>query len=284
MPDTIKEANKTYDAVIDFHYDEAPPSVEDILNYAEDLDHEGGKHLTFDWADTEIRKGRLGFVRAGLVAQKVKYYKLYQKSQQKLKDFRDYCESYLGKALWQINRLIEAARVTLELARAGFSILPQCEAQARPLAKFTGEALQQKWLEVVQTVPSQKITAAIVAEIVDGEQPGKKKQLKLDAEVYKKLVGRATLAGTTPEKLIEQMLNGYVEEEVVPIGTEETTEVEVVEDGTPGEVVVASVRKSRVQEKFAPIGTRELDAWLADMQLLLVEQFGAAVGGAVGTG
>lgn len=185
---TTKEQTQldiTFDLLPDPLYHPLPPSIDDVLTYEKELEEEGN-NISFKWADHEIKNHLLSYVRVGLVAYRVKLYRLYRHSQQKFKTFQEYCEKGLGKSSWVVNKLIKAANVTLELAKAGFTQLPQCEAQARPLTKFTGDTLTQKWQEVIDSTPPHRITATHVSAIVDDEpqNPKQGKVIALHPELW----------------------------------------------------------------------------------------------------
>ena len=183
-------------------YDPLPPSVEDLLIYDQELNDEC-PYITFEWATHEIKNHLLNWVRVGLVADKVRYYKLWQG---KFANWSEYCHKVLGKASWQIKKTIEAAKTTLYLARAGFDVLPTCEAQASKLAKFTklGDDLITAWHKVLDAVPKHLITANAIGEVF-GEEP-KKQRLNIPTELYQRLKLKAQELGISLEKLLEEFL------------------------------------------------------------------------------
>ncbi len=251
----------TFEGMPDPRYYPLPPSIDDLLTYADELLAEG-KHISFEWADNEIKNHLLSYVRVGLVAARVKLYKLYKRAKSSIKTFRDYCENHLGKSSWYVNRLIEAARVTLELAQSGFTVLPQCEAQARPLTKFFGEELTAKWQEVTETIPANRMTAANVAAVIDGEPEPKNRQIKVDSEVWSELSEKAAAAGLSPTELLKQLVQEYIPDE---------PEAETQEE-TPDDPAVPSSNHALV----VPITPEELAVWRADVEQLLVERYGLA--------
>ena len=139
---------------------------EDLLDYANILEDKIAGDFNLSQIINDIKGNFLSFVRTGLLAYKVKIWKLYRKS---YRNFKTFCEEALGVTHWQINRTIEAARVVMELVQSGFSILPQCEAQARPLTKFTGAELCANWQIVVENLPPSKITGNSIAEVLGME-------------------------------------------------------------------------------------------------------------------
>lgn len=252
----------TFEGMPDPHYYPLPPSIDDVLIYASELEAEG-RHISFEWAHNEIKNHLLSYVRVGLVAHRVKLYKLYRHATKKIKTFRDYCENHLGKSSWYVNRLIEAARVVLDLVKAGFTVLPQCEAQARPLTKFFGEELTAKWQEVVDSIPAHRMTANAVAAVVDGEPEHKNRQVKVDGEVWSELLEKAAAAGMSPTELLKQLVQEY-EPNYEP-------EPEETPEETPSSQAIPSSNHA-----LAPITAEELAVWRADVEQLIIEHFGLA--------
>ncbi len=195
-------------------YNPLLPSVEELLIYDQELEDEC-PWITFEWANYEIKNHLLNWVRVGLVAEKMRYLKLWR---EKFTSFADYCQKALGKSHWQISRIIKAARVTILLARAGFETLPTCEAQAYKLVKFLPDPnlLVEKWQEVLQSVPKHLITANAIGETF-GEEPPKEK-LSLSKKLKQKLKRKALELGVSVEELLENFLGEEekVEEEVSP--------------------------------------------------------------------
>ncbi len=204
-------------------YDPLLPSVEDILIYEEELNEES-PYISYVWATREIKEHLLNWVRVGLVADKVRYLKLWKG---KFSSFADYCQKAIGKSSWQISRIIKAARVTITLARAGFDILPNCEAQASKLVKFLSEPLLllEKWSEVLRSVPKHLITANAIGEVL-GEEP-KKPKLSVSHQLKEKLQTRADELGISVEQLLEDLLDedsSSLEEENQQCSTTEESE------------------------------------------------------------
>jgi len=236
-----------------------PPSIDDVLTYASEIEEEG-KNINFKWADYEIKNHLLSYVKVGLIAQKVRLYRLY--AQENFKSFKEYCEKGLGKSYWVIKKIIEAARTTVELAQAGFTQLPQYEAQARPLTKFTGDTLIEKWQEVITSAPAHRITATHISEIVDGEPQNPKKRISLNKDVYDELVEKARTAGKKPDELLRELLGNYDPTDDYDYEPETQTEI-VVED-----------EPEKTEEPETPLTQKELENWLLDMKNLLAEHYG----------
>ena len=179
-------------------------SVENLINYAWSLEECIPGDFDLQTVVTEIKGQILSFVHTGLLAYKVKILKLYRKAH---KSFKTFCEKALGTSHWQVNRKIEAARVVIELARAGFSVLPTCEAQARPLTKLYGTELCDKWKAVVNSLEPHMITSKQINEVLGVET--KTASLRLPKELYEQIKRRALEMGLS----IEQLLNMLFEDD-----------------------------------------------------------------------
>jgi hypothetical protein len=179
-----------------------PPSIEDLLTYSEELDYEG-HNITWEWAINEIKNHMSGWVRVGLVAAKVRLYRLYKGV---YATFQEFCQKRLKLPFWKINNLIKAAQVVMDLAQAGYEVLPTCEAQARPLVRFIEDGLYEVWDKVLRSFPPHQITAAAIESITDPDKP-KKLTLRVNKNLGEKLQRKALDLGISVETLIEQMLD-----------------------------------------------------------------------------
>lgn len=189
-------------------YDPLPPSVDNLLTYSEELDYEC-PHITYEWALHEIENHLLNWVRVGLVAAKVRLYRLYQRH---FRTFQEFCSQKLGYTTWRINRIIKAALVVKELAEKGFKILPKCEAQASCLVKYEGEELCQKWQQVIDALPAHRITAMAIDDEL-GHERKKRERIPLSSKIAKRLRQRALQAGMSVEEFLEQILDDEDSEE-----------------------------------------------------------------------
>jgi hypothetical protein len=215
-----------------------PPSIEDLLVYSEELDYEG-HCITWEWAINEIKNHMTGWVRVGLVASKVRLYRLYSGVHQ---SFQEFCEKRLGLKFWKVNNLIKAAQVVMELAQAGYDVLPTCEAQARPLIKFIGDGLGEMWERVLRSFPPHQITAAAIESITDPDKP-KKSTIRVNKNLGEKLQRKALDLGISVEQLLEEMLD---EDEVEP----------EPDDG---------------DEEAKKAIAKKMEIWEADLQALIAE-------------
>lgn len=219
-------------------------SVENLIHYAWSLEECIPGDFDLKTIVTEIKSQILSFVRTGLLAYKVKFYKLYRRVH---KNFKTFCEKALGISHWQINRKIEAARVVVELAQAGFSILPTCEAQARPLTKLYGAELCNKWKMVVDSLEPHTITSNQINEVLGVET--KTASLRLPKKLYEQIRRKALEMGLS----IEQFLNMILEDDQ----TVSTVEEEVLAKWEEDLETLANYETKNIQtqEESVPIGT-----------------------------
>ncbi|XLQ12527.1 MAG: hypothetical protein KPI85_09230 (plasmid) [cyanobacterium endosymbiont of Epithemia adnata isolate EadnSB Bon19] len=188
-------------------------SIENLINYAWSLEENIPGDFDLQTIVTEIKTQVLSFVRTGLLAYKVKIFKLYRGVH---KNFKTFCEEVLGISHWQINRKIEAARVVVELIQAGFSILPSCEAQARPLTKLYGAELCNKWKMVVDSLKPHTITSNKINEVLGVES--KTASLRLPKKLYEQIRRKALEMELSVEQLLNMM---FEDDEKIDIVKEE---------------------------------------------------------------
>lgn len=162
----------------------------------------------------EIQRQSYSYVFIGLRLKRLFLTKRYL---QKFATVKDFCQQVLGRTLAYAKRLIKAAEVAVELARAGFTQLPLCEAQARPLTKLEvwsnalnpeESPLCQKWQEIIASANAQPITAELVKAAVEGSKTGKKR-ITISDETYSNLEKIAANRGfTSIEAMIESLARG----------------------------------------------------------------------------
>ena len=213
-----------------------------VLDYDDDSDD-----LDFDIR--EIQRQTYSYIFIGLRLKRLFLTKRYL---QKFPNVGEFCKQVLGRSLAYAKRLIKAAEVAVELARAGFSQLPLCEAQARPLTKLEmwpnalnpGDSpLAQKWTEILST-SREPITAEMVVSAVDGDRPQKKQTIKTNSQTWEKLERMRLERGFSD---MDSMLEAFVNGELEPPAKEpEPTEPEAEElPPAPAEIQVSWMEKTR---------------------------------------
>ena len=148
--------------------------IQKLLNEAYNLDDKiAGDFELFDLIG-EILDYRFGFVRTGLLAYKIKYFRLYKEVSS---SFHKFCQQYFHKGADYIDKLIQAASDILELISHGFgAILPQNEVQVRSLrssAKKAGVDIVEAWQFVCDRYKNEpwKITYKTINTAICGEIP-----------------------------------------------------------------------------------------------------------------
>ncbi|GBF82125.1 DNA modification methylase family protein [Aphanothece sacrum FPU1] len=221
-------------------YEILPNYLQHILNViTEQVDN--GKWLELDEAIELFHRSSFSWLYMGAIAQVVKELKIYQG---KFKTFKDFCEKALDRSRSYIERLIKASKIVIELAQMGFSKLPVNEAQARPLTKYQGDELADRWNEVIHTIPSHLITAEIVEERMDEKKEYAYRSIKIPRKVWDEFEAKVLDKGGNPKKELEKLLGEWEPEE-------ETQDEEVLED-----------------EIIEPVTVEQVNRWLDDLENL----------------
>ena len=141
------------------------PQIKELDQYARDLEDRIEGDFNLEYLISEFAYNQLAFVRNGLLLAKIKFLKLYKNYGDGT--FASFCKHQLRKQRWQINDTIKASSVVLDLMYAGFDILPTNISQAVALAKLAGEELIEKWRSIINTLPSDKITAHSIRNFIN---------------------------------------------------------------------------------------------------------------------
>ena len=184
----------------------APQWLKETLDWVLTLEA-NAPSFNCEWLVDQFKAHSISWLKCGLVAWQAKINRLY--TQMRYGNFKDFCELALGKSPWYVNRIIEASRVVVDLLKAGFTHVPQNEAQARPLVKFHGEELAQKWGEVLASFAPQHITASKIEEIVSNKPEAMTRNIKVSRDIYEKFAAKARLHGINPEELIQDFMESF---------------------------------------------------------------------------
>ena len=193
------------DVAFNFHF--AGP----LLDFEEEIQNQSPFH-DLDYLTGEIKRGFLDYVRQGIMLDAIRRLRLYKNQ---FKTFKNYCEKALGRQYFYCTQIIKAAGICLRLIKAGFEILPSCVAQVVPLFKHAvtdqyGDCpLQEKWQEVVDVVPKEKITAVTISETVDNNPELRLKQIKIKTDTYALLAKKAATAGQSISEFLSRLVNEY---------------------------------------------------------------------------
>ena len=137
----------------------------------------GGKFAE-DWngIDRSLFQVQYAYIKFGLMLEKIRNTKSYLNCSDKIADFQEFCRKKIRLPAWRANHCIEAANISIYLARQGFDILPENQAQALELRDLynlpTGyygdrEKLDEAWAQVTTHHKPHEITAKKIAQIAD---------------------------------------------------------------------------------------------------------------------
>lgn len=158
-----------------------------------------------------IKRSFLDYVRQGIMMDAVRRYRLYKRQ---YKDFAEYCKLGLGRSHFYCQRIIQAAKVCLELIKSSFKVLPTSVAQALPLLKFAkvdaagNRQLEDKWQGVLDSFKPDLITAAKIQETLDENPEDRAKQVRIGGKAYQLLQQKAASAGMAISKYLEMLIGG----------------------------------------------------------------------------
>ena len=148
-----------YDGRYDLH-----PSAE-VFNYLEDeLTDLHATEIDLDWATKRIKQGFLDWVSSAIVIKKVLRFRLWK---EQYSSWKEYCTKAIGKKAEMIKVMLDRADVVIELAKAGFEILPTNQSQVNQLlrcAKKLGGTIYDAWERVLESLSPSLITANAIAE------------------------------------------------------------------------------------------------------------------------
>ena len=166
---------------------------------------EEGKYNKLEQVTNSIKYCRLSYIKLGVLLYQAKYYKLYKKKHQ---NFKSYCEKELHYRVWRANQVIESSKVAIKLIKAGYSIIPQNETQARLLTKLNDGELTAKWQLILDSYDPHKITANRIEKVVFGEIRRKKGTIKLPIKVIREIENKSLEIGVTSADLITKIMQG----------------------------------------------------------------------------
>lgn len=180
------------------------PEIQEMHEYVIGIEDKIEGDFDLSTIRFEFFYNQYSFVRDGLLLSKVKFFRLYDKCS----CFKEYCQEVLHKSTWQINHIINASRVFLELMYAGFEILPANIAQGQVLAHLTGEELIHSWRTVIESKEPHQITANSIREVLCIPTVSDKKSAKLDipADLHNELIDTARAKGFSLHELIRVLL------------------------------------------------------------------------------
>ena len=186
------------------------PEIQEIDQYARDLEDKIEGDFNLDWIEFEFAYNRLAYVRNGLLLAKLKFLKLY-------KNFGDgtfatFCREQLKITRWQVNDNIKASRVCMELIYAGFEILPTNISQAIALASLVGDELVHAWRSVIESIEPDLITHKSIRSFLfpPTESDLPTTTIKVPPTLHESIHAEAAERGMSIVDLIKAMLEFFI--------------------------------------------------------------------------
>ena len=230
---------------------------------AQSLLNSNNDYNIFD-AIADIKENLLGWVKSGLLLGEIKKEFGHLVLKNKLaKNWAEFCQKFFNQSHWYTDRLINGSRVVMMLIKKGFTILPNCEAQARHLIKFLPQdcyadyevelvekELSQTWQAVIKASQNQPITADLVLSIVDPDKSDSgTTNIRLPKKLKAKLQDLALESGfTSVTKYLESLVDSEENTESI------TTEVEEKWQDDLDELV--KEHEQETENKFKGFGTK----------------------------
>ncbi len=186
------------------------PEIKELDEYARNLEDKIEGDFDLDYIVFEFRYNQLAYIRSGLLLGKVKFLKLHKSYGDGT--FASFCRARLGITRWQVNELIKAARVAMELIYAGFSILPKNVSQAMAIACFTGDELIESWRKVTENIAPDKITHKSIKSLLfpPTEKDLPSASLKIPPQLHESIHREAAEQGMSIPELLWMMLKFFI--------------------------------------------------------------------------
>jgi hypothetical protein len=180
--------------------------VQELIQYATDLDSNIEGDFNLQYVTFEFKSNMMSFVRNGLLAFKIQSLRLYKKH---YANFKVFCTRVLKLSYWQVKRIIEAARVVMELIHAGFTVLPRNISQCEPLAEYIGtNALVEHWADITNNIPEHLLTAKSIDNFLHPPEAEEKVEtvIEVPPKLYLRLLKVAMKLDLSVVSLLEIML------------------------------------------------------------------------------
>ncbi len=180
--------------------------IQELIEYALYIDNKIEGDFELDSVTFHFRNNMMSFVRNGLLAFKIQAFRLYKKH---YTNFKVFCSKVLKMSYWQVKRIINAARVVMELIHAGFTVLPHNISQCEPLAEYIGtEALVENWADIVNNIPEHLLTAKSIDKFLHPPEAEEKVEtvIKVPPKLYLKILKVALKLDLSVVTLLELMV------------------------------------------------------------------------------
>lgn len=171
----------------------------------------------------QINIGSFSWYVNALKAYRIKLCKAYKLCSSPFNSFKDWCEKALGCTVSAINTRIRAAWAVSFLIAQGFDRLPKSPSIAHELSKLDSKTyyvegegqfcqLFDIWCEICHKYADHEITLEKIKEMIGDPLQAKPemKQIRIPASKYELLFKQAAAAGTTPNALLNLILENYL--------------------------------------------------------------------------
>lgn len=178
-----------------------------------------------EWAelDEQLATTQYANIKFGLLLERIRAKCSYKYAKAKLSSFKDFCTQKIHLTVWQANSYIQAAKVAVYLAQAGFDILPKNYSQAATLVKVYNQevgyyeerpALERAWKNILAAnVPTEITTDRINAEI--DPDWAEKRSSKLPKTLLDRAKKIAQAKGLTVREYLTDLMDGDEETEEI---------------------------------------------------------------------
>ena len=180
--------------------------IQELIEYALYIDNKIEGDFELESVTFHFRDNMMSFVRNGLLAFKIQAFRLYKKH---YTNFKVFCSKVLKMSYWQVKRIINAARVVMELIHAGFTVLPHNISQCEPLAEYIGtEALVENWADITNNIPEHLLTAKSIDNFLHPPEAEEKVEtvIKVPPKLYLKILKVALKLDLSVVTLLELMV------------------------------------------------------------------------------
>ncbi len=213
--------------------------IDEWVNAAFDID----ARQPTEWAelDEQLITTQYAYIKFGLLLERIRTNCFYKYAQVKLSTFKQFCTEKIRLTVWQANSYIQAAKVAVYLAQAGFEILPKNYSQAAALIKvYNSEvgyyqerpALIAAWENILAANTPTEITTYRINAEIDPDW-AEKQSMKLPKVLLDRAKKMAKAKGITVGEYLTDLMDEDEEPDdicvVAPIELS-TEEVQILDD------------------------------------------------------
>ncbi len=175
------------------------------------------------WVRRTTRNDSIAYIKFGLLLERIRAKCFYKYAEAKLSSFKEFCTHQIRLTVWQANSYIQAAKVAVYLAQAGFDILPKNYSQAATLIKVYNQevgyyeerpALEQAWKNILAANTPTEITTHRINAEIDPDWAEKQSQ-KLPKVLLDRANKIAKTKGITVREYLTDLMDGDEEDDEI---------------------------------------------------------------------